>query len=103
MAVLGILTESNAMSAQARTADVASVSPVARGNGTEFVPEVDPGSIALFSSSVPTMVADEEIILEAALFGAGAGAFFGGPVGGVVGGVLGTIIGGFIAVIDAIT
>lgn len=103
VAVLSVLAESNAMSAQGQPADPAPGIAATQDNGTEFVPDIDPSSIALVSSSVPTMVADEEIILEAALFGAGAGAFFGGPVGGVVGGVLGTIIGGFVAVIDAIT
>jgi hypothetical protein len=66
-------------------------------------PNADPGGTAPLSSSVPTMVADEGIILEGAMLGAGVGGFLGGPLGGLVGGVLGTIIGSFIAVIDAIT
>jgi hypothetical protein len=80
---------------------VAKATTAAPPEGT--VPAADPGGTTPLSSSVPSMQADEGIILEGAMLGAGVGGLLGGPIGGVVGGVLGSIIGGFIAVIDAIT
>jgi hypothetical protein len=103
VAVLSVLAESNAMATQAQPTAAAPAGPGPQGDEPEFVPNLDPSSITLLSSNVPTMVADEGIILEGAMLGAGAGGLLGGPVGGVLGGLLGTIIGGFIAVIDAIT